>query len=179
MNYEELTKKIEAWSEERGLHQADPKIQWMRVTEEVGEIRDVLLKPGKFENPDHAIKDAVGDSLVTIIVLAQQLGLDTVECLEEAYNEIKNRSGQMVNGTYVKSEDLEETKLGVLAQRRILPKIGDLGVQYLQNSEVEGFEGWEVLGWGTENAYKCTEEEAKKYPGYQWVPLEKLEKSQC
>lgn len=106
MNYEKLVQKIEAWSEERGLHTADPKIQWMRVTEEVGEIRDVLLKPGKFENPGHALKDAVGDSLVTIIVLAQQLGLDTVECLEQAYNEIKDREGQMVNGSFVKQEDL-------------------------------------------------------------------------
>lgn len=88
------------------MHQADPKIQWMRVTEEVGEIRDVLLKPTKFEDPEQALKDALGDSLVTLIVLAAQLNLDLVECLEIAYEEIKDRKGRMVNGTFVKEEDL-------------------------------------------------------------------------
>ncbi|HEM3702195.1 TPA: MazG-like family protein [Streptococcus suis] len=105
-NFEELNSKVVAWASERGLNIADPKIQWMRVTEEVGEIRDVLLKPTKFENPERALKDALGDSLVTLIVLAHQLQLDLVECLEIAYNEIKDRNGRMVNGTFVKEEDL-------------------------------------------------------------------------
>lgn len=39
---------VNQWADERNLKQADPKIQWMRITEEVGEIRDVLLKPTKF-----------------------------------------------------------------------------------------------------------------------------------
>ena len=105
-NFEELKDKVVRWAIKRDLHQADPKIQWMRVTEEVGEIRDVLLKPTKFEDPKQALKDALGDSLVTLIVLGTQLNLDLVECLEIAYEEIKDRKGKMVNGTYVKSEDL-------------------------------------------------------------------------
>ncbi|HFI0448578.1 TPA: MazG-like family protein [Streptococcus suis] len=105
-NFEELKNTVVCWAFEKNLHLADPKIQWMRVTEEVGEIRDVLLKPTKFENPERALKDALGDSLVTLIVLAYQLRLDLVECLEVAYNEIKDRKGQMVNGTFVKEEDL-------------------------------------------------------------------------
>ena len=84
----------------------DPKIQWMRITEEVGEIRDVLLKPTKFTEPQAALKDAIGDTLVTIIVLAHQLDLDVTECLGIAYEEIKNRKGKMINGTFVKEEDL-------------------------------------------------------------------------
>lgn len=44
----ELITKINEWADDRNLKQADPKIQWMRITEEVGEIRDVLLKPTKF-----------------------------------------------------------------------------------------------------------------------------------
>lgn len=105
--YELLAHKVKLWADERGLKNADPKIQWMRVTEEVGEIRDVLLKPNKFDEPEHALKDAIGDSMVTLIVLAHQLELDTVECLEQAYNEIKDREGVLVNGTYVKKEDLK------------------------------------------------------------------------
>ena len=101
-----LITKINRWADERNLKQADPKIQWMRVTEEVGEIRDVLLKPTKFTEPQAALKDAIGDTLVTIIVLAHQLDLDVTECLSIAYEEIKNRKGKMVNGTFVKEEDL-------------------------------------------------------------------------
>ena len=46
------------------------------------------------------------DTLVTIIVLAHQLDLDVTECLGIAYEEIKNRNGKMINGTFVKEEDL-------------------------------------------------------------------------
>ena len=104
--FSDLVAKINEWADERNLKQADPKIQWMRVTEEVGEIRDVLLKPTKFTDPQIALKDAIGDTLVTIIVLAHQLDLDVTECLGIAYEEIKNRKGKMVNGTFVKEEDL-------------------------------------------------------------------------
>lgn len=104
--FEDLITNINQWADERNLKQADPKIQWMRVTEEVGEIRDVLLKPTKFTEPQSALKDAIGDTLVTIIVLAHQLDLDVTECLSIAYEEIKNRKGKMVNGTFVKEEDL-------------------------------------------------------------------------
>ncbi|MGH2269383.1 MazG-like family protein [Streptococcus uberis] len=106
MTFEELQKLVEQWAIDRDLNHADPKIQWMRVTEEVGEIRDVLLKPTKFEYPELAMRDAIGDSLVTLIVLSMQLNQNPVGCLEYAYNEIKNRKGSMINGTYVKSEDL-------------------------------------------------------------------------
>lgn len=104
--FSDLITKINQWADERNLKQADPNIQWMRVTEEVGEIRDVLLKPTKFAEPQAALKDAIGDTLVTIIVLAHQLDLDVTECLSVAYEEIKNRKGKMVNGTFVKEEDL-------------------------------------------------------------------------
>lgn len=104
--FSELIDKVNEWADDRNLKQADPKIQWMRITEEVGEIRDVLLKPTKFTEPQAALKDAIGDTLVTIIVLAHQLDLDVTECLGLAYEEIKNRKGKMINGTFVKEEDL-------------------------------------------------------------------------
>ena len=101
-----LINKINRQADKRNLKQADPKIQWMPIIEDVGELRDVLLKPTKFTEPQAALKDAIGDTLVTIIVLAHQLDLDVTECLGIAYEEIKNRKGKMVNGTFVKEEDL-------------------------------------------------------------------------
>lgn len=102
----ELIDKVNEWAIGHGLDKSNPKTQWMKVTEEVGEIRDVLLKPTKFTEPQAALKDAIGDTLVTIIVLAYQLDLDVTECLGIAYEEIKNRKGKMINGTFVKEEDL-------------------------------------------------------------------------
>lgn len=102
----ELIDKVNDWAISHGLDKGNPKIEWMKVTEEVGEIRDVLLKPTKFTEPQAALKDAIGDTLVTIIVLAHQLDLDVTECLGIAYEEIKNRNGKMINGTFVKEEDL-------------------------------------------------------------------------
>lgn len=102
----DLIAKINEWADERNLKQADPKIQWMRIKEEVGEILDVLLKLTKFTDPQIALKDAIGDTLVKIIVLAHQLDLDVTECPSIAYDEIKNRKGKMVNGTFVKEDDL-------------------------------------------------------------------------
>ena len=104
--FSELITKINEWAISHGLDKGNPKIEWMKVTEEVGEIRDVLLKPTKFTEPQAALKDAIGDTLVTIIVLAHQLNLDVTECLGIAYEEIKNRKGKMINGTFVKEEDL-------------------------------------------------------------------------
>lgn len=98
----ELITKINNWADDRNLKQADPKIQWMKVTEEVGEIRDVFLRPSDFENPEWSLKDAIGDSIVTLIVLCLQLGYDVEECLTIAYNDIKDRKGVIIDDNFVK-----------------------------------------------------------------------------
>nr|DAP05930.1 MAG TPA: NTP-PPase-like protein [Caudoviricetes sp.] len=99
-----LITKINHWADKRNLKQADPKIQWMRVTEEVGEIRDVFLKPHDFVDPEWSLKDAIGDSIVTLIVLCLQLGYDVEECLTIAYNDIKDRKGVMIDDNFVKEK---------------------------------------------------------------------------
>ena len=79
-------------------------IQWMKVTEEVGEIRDVFLKPNDFVNPEWSLKDAIGDSIVTLVVLCLQLGSDVEECLTIAYNDIKDRQGVMIDDNFIKTK---------------------------------------------------------------------------
>lgn len=51
-----LINKINHWADERNLKQADPKIQWMRVTEEVGEIRDVLSETDEIHGTTSSVK---------------------------------------------------------------------------------------------------------------------------
>ena len=45
-----------------------------------------------------------------MIILAMQNDMDLYECLNQAYNEIKGRTGKMVGGVFVKSSDLEEAE---------------------------------------------------------------------
>lgn len=101
--FTDLIAKINEWAISHGLDKGNPKIEWMKVTEE---IRDVFLKPNDFDDPEMALKDAIGDSIVTLVVLCLQLGYDVEECLKIAYNNIKERQGKMVNGTFVKEEDI-------------------------------------------------------------------------
>ena len=98
----ELIDKVNKWAISHGLDNGNPKIEWMKVTEEVGEIRDVFLKPHDFADPEWSLKDAIGDSMVTLIVLCLQLGYDVEECLTIAYNDIKDRQGVMIDDNFVK-----------------------------------------------------------------------------
>lgn len=107
--FSDLITKVNEWAISHGLDKSNPKIQWMKVTEEVGEIRDVFLKPHDFVNPEWSLKDAIGDSIVTLIVLSLQLGYDVEECLTIAYNDIKNRKGVMIDDNFVKEKTREST----------------------------------------------------------------------
>lgn len=45
--------------------------------------------------------------LCNLIGICKVYDMTFVECVESAYNEIANRKGKMINGTFVKEEDLE------------------------------------------------------------------------
>lgn len=100
----ELIDKVNDWAISHGLDKGNPKVEWMKVTEEVGEIRDVFLKPHDFADPEWSLKDAIGDSIVTLIVLCLQLGYDIEECLTIAYNDIKDRQGVMIDDNFIKTK---------------------------------------------------------------------------
>ena len=98
---DKLVKLVEEWSHDKGLDKADSSKQFLKVVEETGEVASALAR-GQMEE----LKDGIGDVIVTLIILAQQQGLTVEECLGHAYDEIKNREGKMVNGVFVKKEDL-------------------------------------------------------------------------
>ena len=91
-------KEILEWAEPKGL--LNPQLapqQFMKLSEEVGELANAILKGNKIEQID-----ALGDIRVVITILAEQLGFDIDECEEIAYQEIKNRTGKTINGTFIK-----------------------------------------------------------------------------
>lgn len=102
--FSDLIDKVNKWAISHGLDKGNPKIEWMKITEEVGEIRDVFLKPHDFADPEWSLKDAIGDSIVTLVVLCLQLGYDVEECLTIAYNDIKDRQGVMIDDNFIKTK---------------------------------------------------------------------------
>ena len=89
---------IRTWANDRGLYDGgDPKTQALKLVEEVGETCRAILK----EDAPEMI-DGIGDCVVVLTNLAELIGTPIEECITQAYNEIKNRKGKMVNGTYKK-----------------------------------------------------------------------------
>jgi len=89
---------IREWADERGLYEnGDAKTQALKLVEEVGETCRAILK----EDHDEVI-DGIGDCVVVLTNLAELVGVPIEDCIDAAYNEIKNRKGKMVNGTYKK-----------------------------------------------------------------------------
>lgn len=102
MNIEQTTKLIKQWAEDRNLHTADPNKQTLKLGEEFGELCQGLAKG----NGPQVI-DSIGDMFVVLTILSMQLGVNVEDCIELAYNEIKDRKGKMINGVFVKESDLE------------------------------------------------------------------------
>ena len=98
---DELVKNVEAWAREKKLDIAESSKQFLKVSEEVGEVAAALARDNKDD-----LRDGIGDVMVTLIILAMQNDMDLYECLNQAYSEIKNRQGEMVNGVFVKEADL-------------------------------------------------------------------------
>ena len=94
--------KIREWATERGLYEkGDPKTQYLKLMEEAGELGRALLKDNQPE-----VVDAIGDMVVVLTNLANLAGYEIEYCIDQAYKVIANRTGKMVNGTFVKTESL-------------------------------------------------------------------------
>ncbi|GGI30925.1 MazG-like family protein [Staphylococcus chromogenes] len=98
---DKLIKQVEQWSIDKGLHNGNTDRQALKVWEESGEIAKAMSR-----NRIEELKDGIGDTVVTLIILAQQHGWTLEECLQYAYDEIKDRTGETRNGTFIKSDDL-------------------------------------------------------------------------
>jgi NTP pyrophosphatase (non-canonical NTP hydrolase) len=97
--YKELEMLVIQWGEARGIVQnSKPYAQAQKTQEELNELFDALVT----QNRD-ALKDAYGDILVTLIMGCATADIDLTECLELAYEEIKDRKGYLnKDGIFVK-----------------------------------------------------------------------------
>jgi len=97
---DELIENVQYWAEQKGLlEKGNSQAQMLKVIEEVGETAGAMLKQNHSE-----LVDGLGDSFVTLIVLCYQLGLEPKDCLQAAWDEIKDRKGKTVNGTFIREK---------------------------------------------------------------------------
>jgi len=109
MTTEELITKVTQWANDRNIIDGCPPIkQAYKTLEECGELIEAVATQNASRAVTEAllskeqIKDAIGDITVTLIIQCGMQGVDFIECLEGAYNEIKDRKGRLVNGQFQK-----------------------------------------------------------------------------
>lgn len=65
-------------------------------------------KIGQMANPSTRSEDWDVNALANyLFLIAKMVDLDFKECVQHAYNEIKDRKGKMIDGIWVKEEDLK------------------------------------------------------------------------
>lgn len=87
------------WSADRGiLHNSTAYAQYGKLEEEFEELGEGLENRDKSE-----IRDAIGDMYVVMTNIAALKGLTMDECVEAAWEEIKDRKGYLnSDGVFVK-----------------------------------------------------------------------------
>lgn len=94
--------KIRSWAHDRNLIAGGtPQAQLNKLMEEIGE-----LAHGVNKNRNAEVMDGIGDAVVVMTIMAAQYGFTIEQCIEVAYDEIKDRKGRMIGGIFVKEADL-------------------------------------------------------------------------
>ena len=107
---DELIRNVIQWAADRNIIEGSTATKQLdKTSEEFNELQRAvalhLRDPGS-EGAFDEVGDAFGDILVTLIIASHQLGVSLPIALEQAYNTIKDRRGEMVNGKFVKESDL-------------------------------------------------------------------------
>jgi NTP pyrophosphatase (non-canonical NTP hydrolase) len=93
---------IRQWAHDRNIIEgATAHAQVTKLLEELGELAGGIAKK-KLDK----VADGIGDAVVVLTILASQHGLLIEDCIEAAWQEIKDRKGRMVDGVFVKEADL-------------------------------------------------------------------------
>lgn len=94
--------KIRGWAEARNLVRgSNPQAQFTKLIEEAGELATGISK-----KRNDLVEDGIGDMVVVLTILAAQHGLNIEQCIATAWDEISHRKGRMVDGIFIKEEDL-------------------------------------------------------------------------
>lgn len=98
ININNVTFDISQWIRARNIHKGSTsKQQFVKLIEEAGELAADLSR-------GRDIKDSIGDMYVVMCAICEIEDINIAECMQLAYNEIKDRKGRMVDGVFVKEE---------------------------------------------------------------------------
>lgn len=124
---------IREWAKDKGIYEkGDPKTQYIKLQEEAGELAKAILN-----NDEPEIIDALGDCVVVLVNLSELCGYKLEDCVESAYNVIKNRTGVMENGTFVKNnKNLEVLKKHKNGYYNFPCKFKDI-LSFMEENDVE------------------------------------------
>jgi NTP pyrophosphatase (non-canonical NTP hydrolase) len=94
-----LTESIKGWHHDRNLIEgATDKDQFAKLIQEAGELSDNICK-------GNDVSDDIGDMVVVLINIAERNGLSLTACLQQAWEDIKDRKGRMVDGVFIKDDE--------------------------------------------------------------------------
>lgn len=92
-----LILQIIDWHHDRNLIEGSTdKDQALKLLQELGELSDSICR-------GEDIRDDIGDMLVVMLNIMVRNNLTLKDCLEKAWNDIKDRKGKMIDGIFVKS----------------------------------------------------------------------------
>ena len=98
----DLIEKVNKWFDDRNLIEgSSDKDQILKLMQELGELSDHACK-------GEDIRDDLGDMLVVMLNIMKRNNYSINECLQIAYDDIKDRKGKMVDGIFVKESKEEE-----------------------------------------------------------------------
>lgn len=113
MSFNQLIENIKQWSADRELNNADPIKQMQKLNEEWGELNN-----GKAKADADLLRDSIGDVMVVLTILSQQMKFDKIERLLDPT--------QNGFGRYIKDEVATDLlllygtkELGMIANRMI------------------------------------------------------------
>lgn len=96
-----IIEQISNWHYDRNLiNGATDKDQFAKLIQEAGELSDNICK-GK------CVADDIGDMIVVLVNIAERHDLTIEDCLAKAWDDIKDRTGMMIDGVFVKEADLQ------------------------------------------------------------------------
>ena len=101
MSYADVELEIIRWAEARRIiPNSTPETQLLKAVSEMGELADATIKKDKED-----VIDAVGDVMVCLVNYCALQDINLVDCMQVAYDQIKNRKGTLMpNGVFVKSD---------------------------------------------------------------------------
>ena len=114
----ELIDKAKQWHHDRNLIDGSTDAaQHTKLVEEVKELETNILL-------SQPIADDIGDILVVLVNIATRNNLSLSECLQVAYDDIKDRKGKMVDGVFVKERIDQSVSEVSTEQKDIVYRLG-------------------------------------------------------